>query len=124
MLDETDLGNGIYANGFSMFTLPLLPHLETCFQGAQWESVDQETRQADRTRTAHARPSYIPKSTKKISPQMKSLNPFMLQKRIQRKLMATLQTSSATTELEKTITPSTAFYAWGNAKFEPAGLRR
>ncbi len=81
--------NDIYANEFSLFTnffCPTLKLTSKAREGSKW--VRKHSKQITHAQRVldHAD---IPKSAKeKLSAQMKSLNPFMLQKQIQRKLKA------------------------------------
>ena len=81
--------NDIYANEFSLFTnffCPTLKLASKAREGSKWVRKHSKPITPAQRVLDHAD---IPKNTKeKLSAQMKSLNPFMLQKQIQRKLKA------------------------------------
>ncbi len=81
------LMNDLYANEFSLFTnffCPTVKLVSKAREGSKW--VRKHSKPITPAQRVLDHPD-IPKSTKeKISAQMKSLDPFMLQKQIQRKL--------------------------------------
>ena len=81
--------NDLYANEFSLFTNFFCPTVKLVFkarEGSKW--VRKHSKPITPAQRILDHPD-IPKSTKeKISAQIKSLNPFLIQKQIQRKLRA------------------------------------
>lgn len=77
----------VYAHEFSLFTNFFCPTLKLGFQGARRQQVGQKTQQADQPAQRVLDYHGMSQDAKeKLSSQTKLLNPFQIQKQIQRKL--------------------------------------